>query len=93
MAANKVCTAQYFLWWLPFLVVAVAPAANALDRGAVARWAGAAALWLAAAYGLEVRGDANHTLLWACSCLFFAASVKLFEAVLAARRRRGKRRA
>ena len=95
VAANKVCTAQYFAWWLPFAVLVAGPlSTDAKARRRVARaavdWAVALALWLAVAFRLEFHGDAVHTVLWGLTVLFFAANVRVLLAVLDAddRRRR-----
>ena len=82
VAANKVCTAQYFLWWLPLLIVVVddwrfmwRPLRN---------WVLSCGLWLLVAYGLEFRGLPVHILLWGCSLLFFRANVSLLMSAVSA---------
>ena len=91
VAANKVCTAQYFCWWLPFAVVVAGPGLvharhGAAKRRSVARalgyWAAALAAWLAVAFRLEFAGDAAHGPLWALGLGFLAANAGLLGAVL-----------
>ena len=91
VAANKVCTAQYFCWWLPFAVVVAGPGLvharhGAAKRRSVARalgyWAAALAAWLAVAFRLEFAGDAAHGPLWALGLGFLAANAGLLAAVL-----------
>ncbi|CAH0373517.1 unnamed protein product [Pelagomonas calceolata] len=75
VAANKVCTAQYFLWWLPLLLVVVDDWRLILRP--LRNWVLSCGLWLVVAYGLEFRGLPVHMLLWGCSLLFFRANVDL----------------
>ena len=75
VAANKVCTAQYFLWWLPLLIVVVDDWRIILRP--LRNWVLSCGLWLCVAYGLEFRGLPVHILLWGCSLLFFRANVDL----------------
>ncbi|KAH8057624.1 hypothetical protein JL722_6711 [Aureococcus anophagefferens] len=91
VAANKVCTAQYFCWWLPFAVVVAGPGLvharhGAAKRRTVARalgsWAAALAAWLAVAFRLEFAGDAAHGPLWALGLGFLGANAGLLAAVL-----------
>jgi len=75
VAANKVCTAQYFLWWLPLLIVVVDDWRRILRPAR--NWVLSCGLWLGVAYGLEFAGLPVHMLLWGCSLLFFRANVNL----------------
>ena len=75
VAANKVCTAQYFCWWLPLLIVVVDDWRRILRP--LRNWVLSCGLWLLVAYGLEFRGLPVHLLLWGCSLLFFRANVGL----------------
>lgn len=63
---NKVCTSQYFLWYL-LLVPLLAPQLL-LSRwkvvACVGVWVGTQALWLAEAYKLEMLGDNVFFTLW-----------------------------
>ncbi|KAI0807578.1 glycosyltransferase family 50 protein [Fomes fomentarius] len=63
---NKVCTSQYFLWYMLFLPLLVPRLAmssrRALTYGAV--WIGTQALWLSEAYKLEFLGQDVFFGLW-----------------------------
>ena len=82
VAANKVCTAQYFLWWLPLLIVVVDDWRFMLRP--LRNWVLSCGLWLLVAYGLEFRGLPVHILLWGCSLLFFRANVSLLISAVSA---------
>ena len=82
VAANKVCTAQYFLWWLPLLIVVVEDWRRILRP--LRNWVLSCGLWLLVAYGLEFRGLPVHILLWGCSLLFFRANVSLLISAVSA---------
>ena len=82
VAANKVCTAQYFLWWLPLLLVVVDDWRRILKP--LRNWVLSCGLWLAVAYGLEFVGLPVHVLLWGCSLLFFRANVDLLISAVSA---------
>lgn len=83
VAVNKVVTAQYFVWWLPFAILVVAQARD-LRRlvPAVGAWIITLGLWLATAYALEFQGYPLHLELWFLSLAFFAANIALLVAVL-----------
>jgi len=89
---NKVCTAQYFVWWFPLAVICVSGALNLknkysyytyslLFRVAVL-WTAALAAWLTVAYQLEFRGAQVYFLLWLLSILFFVINLYVFVVVL-----------
>ena len=78
VALNKVCTSQYFVWWLALLAPAM-PHLAALRRTTAVRlavqWAAAQGLWLLAAYRLEFHGDpAAFTALFIAGLLLLGAS-------------------
>lgn len=88
VAANKVSTAQYFVWWLPFAIVASAPGARKAPRRlavAAAVWALLLGLWLVVAYALEFLGLPVHVPLFLITLVFFLSNVNLLVAVLRAR--------
>ena len=78
---NKVCTAQYFVWYhallplvLPSSAILLRPHRRA-TAGHVALWVGALALWLGWAHQLEFRGRQCFLAVWAASLLFLGANV------------------
>ncbi|CBQ67756.1 related to GPI14-Glycosylphosphatidylinositol-alpha 1,4 mannosyltransferase I [Sporisorium reilianum SRZ2] len=67
VAFNKVCTSQYFLWFL-WLLPLVWPSLKVgkLETGlALAAWVGAQALWLSQAYQLEFEAKQVFARVWA----------------------------
>ena len=82
VAANKVCTAQYFCWWLPLLIVVVDDWRSMWRP--LRTWVLSCGLWLCVAYGLEFVGLPVHMLLWGCSLLFFRANVSLLISAVSA---------
>ncbi|KAG2490535.1 hypothetical protein HYH03_010929 [Edaphochlamys debaryana] len=99
VALNKVVTAQYFVWYLSLLPLALP--ALAAQRAVPARalaaagggWVAAQLHWLAWAYQLEMRGRSVHVALWAAGLAFLGANAAalalLCRALRPALRRRG----
>lgn len=88
VAFNKVCTAQYFIWYLALLPLCL-PSTAALHCHHQARavhigaaWVLALLLWLGCAYLLEFRGCSIFVPLWLASISFFAANILLIREVL-----------
>ena len=87
---NKVCTAQYFIWYHALLPL-VLPSSRTLQRprwcrslGFLSFWVITLLSWLGWAYQLEFRGRAVFLQLWIASLAFFAANiVVLCEMILA----------
>ena len=84
IAFNKVCTVQYFVWFMPFLTFLFAKPKN--GGFATSVWKGILALfvwgltipvWVLAAFQVEVLGHNEYVALWGASCLFFVATVVL----------------
>ncbi|KAL1962226.1 hypothetical protein VTN77DRAFT_9882 [Rasamsonia byssochlamydoides] len=77
---NKVCTSQYFLWYLIFLPLYL-PSSSFLRRpvlgiSAALLWVLAQALWLHQAFRLEFLGISSFfPSLWLASLAFFAVNV------------------
>ncbi|KAG9685435.1 hypothetical protein KCU95_g7575, partial [Aureobasidium melanogenum] len=73
---NKVCTSQYFLWYMVFLPFYL-PSSSLLRRpkpgySALALWVFGQALWLQQGYELEFLGKSTFVPgLWVASMLFF----------------------
>ncbi|RYP12865.1 hypothetical protein DL767_011090 [Monosporascus sp. MG133] len=77
---NKVCTSQYFLWYMVLLPLYLPTSSlvrhpASLGLGALALWAGTQALWLREAYMLEFLGLSTFVPgLWLDSLDFFVAN-------------------
>lgn len=85
---NKVCTAQYFVWYLSLLPLAL-PSTLALEMrswcacGALcAMWWGSCATWLWLAYQLEYTGTAGYMPVWLASLGFLGANCAVLVALI-----------
>lgn len=80
VALNKVCTAQYFVWYLSLLPLALPSTLAAGERhrrpaaALVCGWAGSCGAWLWLAYRLEYAGTGSYTQVWLGSLCFLAAN-------------------
>jgi len=80
VALNKVCTSQYFIWFL-MLVPLYLPNSSLLSKPrlgitAGALWVGAQALWLWEGYELEFLGRSTFVPgLWGSGLLFYAVNM------------------
>lgn len=88
--ANKVLTAQYFVWYLA-IFPAVWPRLFFTLKHLVAwclvafvMWLGSMLLWLYFAYQLEFNGKNVWSSLWVASLIFFLTSFQLIAIVLCA---------
>ncbi|KAI5289770.1 GPI mannosyltransferase 1 [Ascosphaera acerosa] len=86
VAFNKVCTSQYFLWYLIFLPLYL-PYSRYTARplagiGALLVWVVPQAMWLSGAYKLEFLGRSEYWSLMAWGLAFFAANVKVLGDVV-----------
>ena len=88
VAFNKVCTAQYFVWWLALLPL-VLPSSELLLRANWPRatalgglWLGGMALWLGCAYELEFNGRACFLQVWGAGLAFLGANVAALCALI-----------
>ncbi|KRY48029.1 GPI mannosyltransferase 1, partial [Trichinella britovi] len=81
VAHNKVCTSQYFVWYLAFLPTVWS--GFDCDRGRPVRlllwWTAGQALWLLPAYCLEFRGFNFFLPVWIASVLFFLINVHIIR--------------
>lgn len=71
VAFNKVCTSQYFLWFL-WLLPLVWPSLKVgkIETGlALVAWVGGQALWLSQAYQLEFEAKQVFARVWASGLL------------------------
>ncbi|KAI6710713.1 GPI mannosyltransferase [Diplocarpon mali] len=84
---NKVCTSQYFLWYMVFLPFYL-PASSLLARKplgifAAALWVLSQALWLQQGFQLEFLGQSIYVPgLWVASILFFLINTWLLGIIV-----------
>lgn len=81
---NKVCTSQYFIWYIWFLPQ-VLPRLRLSTKEAVLMtivWIGSQAIWLTIAYRLEFLGEAVFLELWLASILFFLSNCWIVSKIL-----------
>ncbi|TPX31352.1 hypothetical protein SmJEL517_g05286 [Synchytrium microbalum] len=71
---NKVCTSQYFMWYLCFLPI-ILPTSSLAHSGMglcmLVAWVLGQALWLNYAYQLEHLGRNTFRELWIAGCVFY----------------------
>ncbi|WVR05288.1 hypothetical protein IAU60_002301 [Kwoniella sp. DSM 27419] len=74
---NKVCTSQYFMWFLPLLPPLLRHLRLKRAKGItiVAAWILGQALWLGTAYQLELMARGVYLWLWAAGLALFGISV------------------
>jgi GPI mannosyltransferase 1 subunit M len=85
VAWNKVCTSQYFVWYLTWapLVVPMLRLPLAGTGGAVlAGWVVSQVLWLQAAYQLEFEGADTYRSIWLAGLALFLAHVAVLVAAV-----------
>ncbi|KAF9435571.1 hypothetical protein BGZ76_005963 [Entomortierella beljakovae] len=82
VAWNKVCTAQYFMWYivfLPLLIPSLAsnPRLSFKSHGLkmIGAWAASQGLWLFNAYNLEFLGENTFMMLFVASSVMFVSNV------------------
>ncbi|TDL24844.1 hypothetical protein BD410DRAFT_785563 [Rickenella mellea] len=81
---NKVCTSQYFLWYLTLLPLVLPSLSISLMRGGVliAVWIGTQAMWLRTAYELEFLGKNVYHDLWVRSIVFMLANCWIISEIM-----------
>lgn len=92
IAFNKVCTVQYFVWFIPFLSFIFCVPLEEIGSlryrryrrppmilvvAFVLLWALTIPLWVVTAVPLEFHGKNRFGRLWVVSCVFFLATVML----------------
>ncbi|GAA5999267.1 glycosylphosphatidylinositol-alpha 1,4 mannosyltransferase I [Rhodotorula paludigena] len=85
---NKVCTSQYFLWYLWLLPAALPSLSFTLPRAlfTASLWVLSQALWLSQAFRLEMLGEPVYRHVWGAGIVFlFAQSWVLVELLRAYR--------
>lgn len=73
---NKVCTSQYFMWYLWFLPLVLPKLHMSAKRGTTILliWVVSQAVWLGAAFRLELLGESVYGWVWAASALFLLSN-------------------
>ncbi|WVQ71794.1 hypothetical protein IAR50_001336 [Cryptococcus sp. DSM 104548] len=74
---NKVCTSQYFMWFLPLLPPILPHLRITRNRaiGLLSVWVLAQGIWLGSAYMLELQAQSVFLTVWAAGLGVFGASV------------------
>ncbi|KZT71309.1 glycosyltransferase family 50 protein [Daedalea quercina L-15889] len=81
---NKVCTSQYFLWYMLFLPLLI-PRLRMSRRQLLAYigvWVGTQALWLSEAYKLEFLGQNVFFTLWIRSLMYVAGNCWVLAGIM-----------
>ncbi len=85
---NKVCTSQYFLWYLVFLPLYLPHSSLMQDRNsrigalALASWVLGQGAWLGFGFQLEFLGMSSWLGLWGTSALFFSINCWLLGIIV-----------
>ncbi|KAF9920503.1 pentamidine resistance factor [Linnemannia zychae] len=90
VAWNKVCTAQYFMWYIVFLPLMIPNLTSnprmslkSQGRNMLIGWVATQALWLSQAYNLEFLGMNTFWNLFIASALMYATNVWILVELIA----------
>ncbi|CAD5211620.1 unnamed protein product [Bursaphelenchus okinawaensis] len=80
---NKVCTSQYFIWYICFLplVAARINLCSSQVLALIALWFIGQGIWLLPAYFLEFKGIPCFELIWLASLVFLAINVYIISKI------------
>lgn len=84
VAFNKVCTSQYFLWYLCLVPLVVYQMKSSLKMHIViwVQWSLAQVLWLAAAFSLEFEGQNTFLFVWIAGIVIFMSNIFILYSVV-----------
>ncbi|KAJ8110259.1 hypothetical protein OPT61_g6852 [Boeremia exigua] len=96
VAFNKVCTSQYFLWYMMFLPYylpdSVLLRSRTVGCAALAAWAAGQAAWLQQGFQLEFNGYSTFVPgLWLSSIAFFIVNACILGAIIYDTRTKGQK--
>ncbi|TPX66189.1 phosphatidylinositol N-acetylglucosaminyltransferase [Spizellomyces sp. 'palustris'] len=86
---NKVCTSQYFMWYLCFLPIILPSSRLVADQwklgiGLLSLWVAGQALWLSQAFRLEHLGHNTFRELWAAGAIFYLINAGILACMIRA---------
>ncbi|EEB07988.1 pig-M [Schizosaccharomyces japonicus yFS275] len=81
---NKVCTSQYFIWYLIFIPMMLPYNISVIKKGVffILPWVLGQVLWLFYAYKLEFLGENQFNALWFAGAIFFLSCIWTLQNVI-----------
>ncbi|GMR36508.1 hypothetical protein PMAYCL1PPCAC_06703 [Pristionchus mayeri] len=81
VALNKVCTSQYFVWYISFLPVIASRIEMSHSESSllIGLWWLGQGLWLFPAYLFEFRGISSFEFIWIASLVFFSINMYIIS--------------